>query len=660
MTLTPETTHGEAPLPHHATAATRALRRLARPLAAALLIAYVTLAAFPGWFQPVAPGLDPSWEYALNVLRPMAFGTDLAFTYGPLGWVLHPVVPAGDLTVPAISWVAFVVLLGTGLTYHYVRSRSLLVLAAGVGTLLLSLVFGTPYEYQLLLPLGLGLSVPAGDRRSWTVAAVICAVLAATLLFVKTTIGVSAGSMVALAALWWIVHKEAAAGAVLVRTALPYAATFAVLGLAMVGPPGDVVGWLRRTLEIAGGFGSAMTFLGPASVTVIGLLALVVYGWLGLSAKLTLARDAFVPVVFLGALYSVFRHSYVRATGRYLIPVLLGIFAIAALSSTSRRRLTVVMSAVALLLPLGAVAVATDGCDCPLRPEMLGAQGRANLSRTVRLGEVERLLAAYSADELEIDRLPADWVSVIRESGEVDVVPWEISFTVANGLDWRPNPVIQTYHAYTEELDRAVAQHFEAEGPPHLLVQFIEIDGRYQLWSAPEMWRAIFSRYELVDAIPRVPGREGVALFRRRATPLDLELEPHSRSVGRMYDWIEMPEEPGLVFASLEMGRNLNGLLASALWRIDPLMMDFRFADGRIVTTRILPGTAGGRHLASFPPLTFQQFVDFLRGRMPPRAVAIRIHGPGAESFDPEVGVTWWTSSWMPAATGGPSDAATG
>jgi hypothetical protein len=623
---------------------------------AAGLIAYAAIAAFPGLFMAMAPGPDPSWVYALNVLPATGytFGSDLAFTYGPLARFILPTVPPSTLVPSAIGWFLFALLLGAGLTYHYLRTRRLTGLATAVAAMLLGLAFGVPYEYQLLIVLGLILAVPPEDRRAWTPAAALGACLAAALFYFKTTSGLAAGAMLLAAGGWWIARREARASAVAVRLVVPYAVTFVALGLLLVGPPADVAGWIRRSFQIASGFGDAMTVEGTGTVKVLALLALAVFAAFAAIGTRRGSRDLFVAILFSGPLFLAFRASFVRHHGRYLIPFLLSIGAIALLLAETRRRLLRVGIALALILPLAVGATFVDECLCRFHPALLGTRGWQSLSYVLELDDVRAHLAHESEVELRIERLPPEWVTRIQEAGDVGVIPWEISLAAANDLDWRPTPVIQTYHAYTDGLDQAVADDLTTDGPPYLLLQFIEFDGRYPLWSAPEMWASIFSHYELVDTLGPAPGREPVALMARRENPIDLGLTREASTEARVGEWIDIPDEPGLVFTSIDMDRDIGGTLASFFWNIDPVLMDLRFEDGRVWAARFLPGTAGGRHLASYPPLLFDQLAAFLRGVMPPRAVAFRIYGPGAGSFRPDLRVMWWSSTWTPP---GPQEA---
>src|ERR1700682_702603 len=60
-------------------------------------IIYLCIATFSVQTDKIQPGLDESWRYGLNALATghYIFGKDVIFTYGPLGYLSHP-MPLGD------------------------------------------------------------------------------------------------------------------------------------------------------------------------------------------------------------------------------------------------------------------------------------------------------------------------------------------------------------------------------------------------------------------------------------------------------------------------------------------------------------------------------------------------------------------------------------
>jgi hypothetical protein len=63
-----------------------------------IFVAFVML-TFPPCFGGMGTGLDASWQLGLNEAssRHMIYGRDLIFTYGPLGFVIHPLDVGSNL-----------------------------------------------------------------------------------------------------------------------------------------------------------------------------------------------------------------------------------------------------------------------------------------------------------------------------------------------------------------------------------------------------------------------------------------------------------------------------------------------------------------------------------------------------------------------------------
>src|ERR1700722_950414 len=76
-------------------------------------------------------------------------------------------------------------------------------------------------------------------------------------------------------------------------------------------------------------------------------------------------------------------------------------------------------------------------------------------------------------------------------AGTVNVLPWETDVIPANGWDWRPAPVFQSYAAFTPALDRLDAEHYaSASAADFVLLNFPAIDRRHPFLETPVSWRA--------------------------------------------------------------------------------------------------------------------------------------------------------------------------
>ena len=626
-------------------------RRVAwlRPAATAAAIGYLVIATFPAEFRPIVPGLDPSWVYAINELpyTGAVFGLDVVFSFGPLGYLIIPVDIGSNLLQAGVLWVmgqALIVALGI---HHYRRSNGLESLLAFVLLLLLAGSVGELDEYRILVLLGLALSVAPRDRTMWTVATVFAAVLAGVLSFTRLSTGLIAVVMLGLSAAGWLARRDTRARAVTVVVLLPFLATTATLMVVLFGGPGPMFEWVGASWEYASGYSEAMSFPGPGILLVLVGAAIAVYA---ITAVVLVRRAGTVtPVALaLGALILFgLRHGVVRHHARFVPAIVLGSIAVLVLVVGSRRAAIEGAAAATVVLALTIGAAGVPECFCPWRPEALApSQGWNALVSLVRLEETRERVAAESADRLSEDRLPPSIVAATR-GGSVDAIPWEIAFMPANDFPWQPNPVIQTYSAYTSDLDRRTGAHFASvEAPRSLLVLFTEIDARHPMLGAPATWRSILERYEPTGVPPEKGPWGEVALLRRRSQPEGVEQRRIGATAGQIGRWIEIPRSNGLVFGSIKLRHDLGGRLASLLWRVDPVLLDLQLAEGGTITVRFLPSTAENGLLLNRVPMTLLELLDLYRGSLPRELTAFRIHGPGAASFEPNFDVTWAEGEW--------------
>jgi hypothetical protein len=455
--------------------------------------------------------------------------------------------------------------------------------------------------------------------------------------------------MLALSVGAWMIRRDLGVRDVLLFVAAPFTATISILTVVLFGGPGALLAWVGASWEYTSGYSEAMSYPGPGVLLVLVGAGIGVYA----ATAITLGRRhrAVVPVALaLGALILFgFRHGWVRHHARFVPAIVFGSIAVLVLVAGSRRAAIRGAVAAALVLGLTFGAATVPECFCPWLPGALGpVRGWNGIVSVLRLSETRERVAMESAARLAEDRLPVPFVAAAR-GGTVDAVPWEIAFMPANDLRWQPNPVLQTYSAYTSDLDRRTAVHFgSAKAPRSLLVQFVEIDARHPMLGAPATWRTILDRYQ-PSGLPAAGGPWGqVALLHRRAEPAGIEPRPIGTSSGRVGRWVDVPRAEGLVFGSIGLRHDLDGRVAALLWRVEPLLIDLRLADGGAITARFIPATAGNGLLLNRLPMTLEELLDLYGGTLPRELTAFRIHGPGVASFERDFDVAWSESTWEP------------
>ncbi len=192
--------------------------------------------------------------------------------------------------------------------------------------------------------------------------------------------------------------------------------------------------------------------------------------------------------------------------------------------------------------------------------------------------------------------------SILNRIGDqsVDVYPWDYSYIAANGLNWQPRPVLQSYASYTRELDHLNAIHFESAKAPSYIIWELRkithdihggtlesIDGRYLLNDEPETLLALMRQYEMVDM---QPGTFPALILKHRAIPLKSEIKIIGQSHTRWNTWMDVPAaDSGIIRASVGISRNMAGKLKSFFYKDEATYVYYLLDNGDIRMYRVVP-----------------------------------------------------------------------
>lgn len=472
--------------------------------------------ALLGWNVGVGPpgfGLDSSWNagLAMAIEDGLAFGTEVVFAYGPLGFLRGQGVWFTDLAAIALLYSAalyacFCVALVWALRRTLPPLGAALVALLVVGALpLLEL----PLLLAALVCLG-ALARQPSQRTVWLLVAG-----GASFAAVEALIKLSTGpqivllfplALVGLRARWWQL--------------LAYFGLLAaeLLGLWLLSGQSlaAIPDFLANTWQVVSGYSAAM------------LREVDVAAWKVTGATLgaALVSIALVGAAARGSLFAHRPHEEPRAVDARASWAAIALVALCAFAifkqgvvRTDAAHLSLFFSAACVLwlaLPwakanwrwmlAGAGAIALLGI--PVRPP--GLPTNLDLAANLRdAGQAARALASGSrrgqlmedgrASMKGVYRLDRPTLAALR-GHTVTIEPWEIGVAWAYRLDWRPLPVLQNYLAYTAALDDInAAAVADRDGPERILREdpalvFPEfptrgIDGRYPGWDPPAQAR---------------------------------------------------------------------------------------------------------------------------------------------------------------------------
>jgi hypothetical protein len=542
-------------------------------------------------------GIDPSWQAALHMAagRGLAFGRDLVFTYGPLGFLAAPTPWSFPTAMLALTFVAFVHVAFCITVYALLRAKGIGVLAAAVLTwVVAALIALEAPEMVLVLAAVWVLAALSGIVPTRFSAAVAPAVggLAGALLLIKLNDGVFALLIVAAAA-WFLSpgrwRSTVAAGG----TA---AALIAVGWVATRNPVGEFPTYVKHAAQVATGYTDAMWVETAARwelpvAVVLGALTLALVAW-------RVQRNRLPAVaVCLILLFGEFKHGFVRHDPYQALAsfVVVAVIAIAVPWGPGPRR-RVAPSALfvgALVTGLASVGLATIN---PLYDAKWAARTAGNLLVPWRYDD---LVNQEHGKILAANHLPPAAVTALAHH-TFHVEPYEasVAWAVGKTATWRPLPVFQTYSAYTPALDElnASALRNSRRAPSRILRvrRSITIDNRNPDFDSPDAVLAMLCNYRVelrqaaFDVLARHAGRCG-------------QERPIASTTVHGQRPVTVPSPPNaddVVIARLHVDQSLGQRLRSALYR--PSKLPVVTIDGH--PYRLVVATAGGPLLLRAPP----------------------------------------------------------
>ena len=583
----------------------------------------VTLLNWPRW-QPVARGLDSSWQAALALAftRHMQWGPSLDFTYGPYGFAgfIEPFYRSTALVaiayVLAVTWM-LATLLVAGLRRYWGLEEYPGLMVAGLmawATIALSWEVRRAADFATVLVLGLAFAVlrsQSGPRRAGLATAL--GALAGFTLLVKFDTGLAAVGLLVLA-------LAGAPGAGRLRAALPAGLTllavFVIAWTAGRQSLGNLPSFTRYSLSLALGYSSAMNGHLPRSsiawsALVIGVVVLTA---LAASLRRRPRRDRIAGgLMAAGWGWVVTKDGFV-AGNHYpeFFRILLVATALTCLLDPPRLvyGITVALAAGITLLTVTAPAINPVAS--------LGALG-SELADVARAKHFSEMTAATRAGVLKEEQLAPGLVSSLRDR-TVSIEPWEDMVAWADPrLRWDPEPVVQSYSAFTTSTDRLDAAFLSSgRAPQVVLFQPTGFAGRDPWMDPPATMEALYCHYRQVavsgpwQVLRRAANRCGPArmLSVRRST------------FGAR---LKVPDAPGeILVARFASAAPLASALEAGLLKPPPMYLSLWEADGRALRYRFVPGTAGDEHVLDVPGT-----LGFASRFMPPDAQEIELSGGG-------------------------------
>ena len=578
--------------------------------------AVVTLLAWPFSYRPITTGLDPSWRQALHMAAQegIRFGSDLVFTYGPLGFLSAPSPPVG--------WTSVLALIASGLVYLALvllmldgLRRFLPLWGAAVIALVAARVFANlpPYEALQVVVFILSANILLGVVRLPTAVLVVGGgLLVGVALLGKLNVGVFVAAIVGVTVLSMVRPWPKGLVAYLVATSVSVLGLWLLTGQAL----SDIPTFIGHSVEIISGYSQAMgTDREPPRYHWIYVAFAIVAAtlvWYALRAtrEVPRARRLQLLTVLAILLFAMWKTAFARGFPAYMFATA-GLAAIPFLWSAGRGAALATLAAIWIGY-LGAAPAATTSptgyFDVPSSVRSAVLLGRAALPWRV---ESEADLTRQALRDLY--DLPADVIGSIGDRG-LHIDPWEAGVAQAYpDFRWEPLPVIQSYSAYTAALDELNAERLRRDDrPERILREFTPwtflgvapppgvrtlahaIDGRFYWFESPAATLERLCRYEQLVAGDRwqVLGATG-----RQCGP-PVPLQTIRARAGEPVVVPTPPSDDDFVIVRVHgVEGGLVDRIRTALWEAGEWYIE---VDGR--RFRLVPGTADQGLLLAVPP----------------------------------------------------------
>ncbi|OBI89838.1 hypothetical protein [Mycobacterium asiaticum] len=419
----------------------------------------------PQWSVDAGVGVDPSWEavLALAPLHHLAWGRDVVFTYGPLGFLQTvSYYSYGQSVLASLYQMAVVAALFLGvcavLRLRCAPMTSLLIAfatTAGIATLQVTHgnSLGLMYPELAILASLAWAAVPMlqqnASQSTMFITCVAIGLVGGLQLLVKfntgfTTLAIGLAASVLLG--WKAVGRHCA-------TVVAFGVSVVICWLLAGQQLENLFAWLKYSAAIVAGYNEAQAVPLPLYAIPALLMALL---WVGALCWAFARGGTDIPRSFIGLVGVATLITAKSAFGRYdlwHISMLVGLIVVSVvLAPFPRVRLRAIALAAVVLafLVAGGPPALRDRSIAALQAP---AQSVGRLTTLALPGRFDHRIQQAKARQREFYAVPDRFLTTMG-SGTVHVDPVDTTVVWAYNLAWQPAPVFATYSTYLPALDQ--------------------------------------------------------------------------------------------------------------------------------------------------------------------------------------------------------------
>jgi hypothetical protein len=578
-------------------------------------------------------GLDPSWHLAISygLSNGYQFGKDIVFTYGPFGALFSRGSWPGLFYFTFIYWLVLISvflvtnekLLGGKSFEKRLIVIAPLLLILSTDAFVFYIFFSIAYSakkissslYSSILVF-IALGILALSKFTFAVTAVF-ALIPLTVVSLFDNVGWRRHSawigFILTILLGWMVAKQDLT---------------------------NIPAYVLRSLEVARGYSSGMSIPGPINELLIGfflLLFLTIYlikeNFIKIKSTDLKKQSIFYVIQTLSLLFIswvAFKQGYVRHDGHvfafiaFIGVVILTIF----FQNHNQKKLSIGWGELLFLFAwIMLFMSALNGQNWYM--SFLENSRNQLVAGKEFISQEKRDIVFKNALNLISVNYPLPVVS-----GTTDIISWDISRVLANNLNWKPRPVIQSYSAYTPSLATLNADHVSSKetAAENYFVNVKAIDGHIPLQDDPLVWPELIINYDIKSV------GQSVHMIRRK-DPKNYFSKDYQLKEQDGF-WL-LPNNDHYDFATLSAAPNQSFFnhIKSFLLKPSIVLIELKLADGSVRDARYVTSLIDTPFIVS--PLVEAEsdfallncFCDALRNK---RVVAFRFKDSNGQTISPK------------------------
>jgi hypothetical protein len=602
---------------------------------------FIIFLPLPG---PIYTGLDPSWQYAISYAssEKLAYGKDIIFTYGPLGYLIHGAVIDGNFWAITlfrcfIHFALFIVFV-TELTKLY-RSKKWLHLSALILTIVLFYIFGAETDYAILFIFLIIIPYESSLNKKYHLVlySLFMGAIAGFCLTTKFSLGIcTIGSGI-------LYYGGNLAGNIKQRkNSVKYSSQLAIFTIAALWTTSIILDglskenasladYLKNYLTLSSGYSSAMSYAASQWEVAYALLQVILILFLLITTAKNKHNPIGYSVCLAFVLWITFKHGLIRQDVHIVFFVkFMPLLAYLCLRNEVRlgqkmffghlvQYLTLLTLFIYLFVP------SPFGQHLPnylvnIKQIVSFTNFYNKLKYSLDLTKYKDIILKSSQENLSEMKLPSDVIKALQNK-PLDIVPWEISLIPANNLTWQPRPVFQSYSAYTSSLDNINSESLVRNNPENIIYHFSSIDKRHPFFDEPETFFNMFCNYHISSQFPDFISTEKlnqIIILERRKYSISSEAKKVNTFSMRWNEYtIVENRDKELVRAKIRIKYSMIGKMYKTLFRSPPVSINLTYADGQERSHRIIPENANNGVIISHLPRSSNEALRLFQGELP-------------------------------------------